>query len=204
MHACTRGSRLLSVGCGIALMLSPRASSGQSRVPKSCDVLGSVSARSVSTTVDQKMLSQLRACGPAAASMLAGSLNEARRSDNQDAVGGFMSITMYVRDAQIFEAALSVASDASATVLSRIYALMYLQRLVQPGVVPVYEEVSAGFDAHGVPKGSCSSRRVAGDSMEDGAPLPNDWRVRIAQLARRVGYDTREPPQVRTAALCVL
>jgi len=120
----------------------------------------------------------------------------------------------WLRDRHIFDAALDIAGDAAASVPARVLAmrtLLYYLRLEHPttrGVPIAYADMHAIADsATGIPREGCASGVVvdhASPPASLGDPLPADYRARVEAVGVRVSRDTAQPPDVRSAALCLL
>lgn len=105
-----------------------------------------------------------------------------------------------VRDRAIYEAGLSILSDASASIQARVYAVRMLAWLFYPDADLNYGDfVDIDGDGDRSCYGSGTHFHV---SIVRGSLLPAGWPDAIRQAARRVYDNPAEPAEVRKAALC--
>lgn len=102
------------------------------------------------------------------------------------------------RDRYLFDAALDVARDGSATTPSRVYSFMMLVAQLSDLRYPRYGNfIAVGeYDV-------CRLSTVHGRGVESGTPLPADARSRAWALARAMQVAPSNPAEVRSAARCL-
>lgn len=105
-----------------------------------------------------------------------------------------------IRSAQTFEALMSVAPDAGASVQSRVlsvWALLFVE----------HGSTSLGYgDLATLPlDGVCQAGGILNwDALvNDDAPLPTDHRLRVLSLTSDLTLNIETPPAVRSAARCL-
>jgi hypothetical protein len=109
----------------------------------------------------------------------------------------------YYRDGGIFESALSVAGDPSASAPARIYALLTMQHIISPRSGNSYAEATSDFDANGSPKCTRLTIDYSHQPVRPGiTPLPSNYEEQARDLARRIEADASAPALVRAAAQC--
>jgi hypothetical protein len=109
----------------------------------------------------------------------------------------------YYRDGGIFQSALSVAGDPSASAPARVYALLTMQHIILPRSGNSYAEATSGFDASGSPKCTRLTIDYSHQPVRPGiTPLPANYEEQATVLARRIEADASAPALVRAAASC--
>lgn len=106
-----------------------------------------------------------------------------------------------LQDGDVFDAAMSVLQDRTATPEARVYANRLLYWLLYPSSGVYYSTL---VDVDGDGRNPCvafgsSSHMV----LVQGSPLPPDWKSRVHAATRRVMQDLSEPGPVRQSAACV-
>jgi hypothetical protein len=107
-----------------------------------------------------------------------------------------------LRDSAVFEAAVDIARNRSASTQARVWALRTLANYIDPNgiygaITDTYTDASG---AHPV----CVSNRAAGTvAFYEGRPLPSDFAGRARATAAMISNEPGEPGTVRTAASCV-
>jgi hypothetical protein len=102
------------------------------------------------------------------------------------------------RDAAVFNAAVMLAADPSATTPSRVFSTMLLVAQLFDQLDPAYREfIATGrYDV-------CRIGGVVDRSISLGAPLPADARMRARTLARALVADPGAPRDVQNAGRCL-
>lgn len=102
------------------------------------------------------------------------------------------------RDATLFEAARSIASDPTASAPSRVYSTMMLMvQLFDRD--PEYSSFTSVDPSH-----LCLVGVVYDRSIYAGQPLPADARERGLQVGQQLANDARNPAIVRSAGRCLV
>jgi hypothetical protein len=102
------------------------------------------------------------------------------------------------RDASLFDAAMSVASDNSAATESRVFSMMMLLEQLLDRPFAEYKYFAAT-----PPTGVCRIGIVADRQIRVGTPLSTDARQRLRTLAQALQSDASAPPAVQSAGRCV-
>ena len=128
-----------------------------------------------------------------------------RASTDVDLLEDLWFATQQLRDARLYQTAVLIAGDRSASVPSRVLALRGLRWLARgpDRIVDGYEAMVSGPDPLARERGWCSDRPVSGWTWYENRPLPADFRERILELAARLKVDSTQPREVRSAANCV-
>lgn len=139
-----------------------------------------------------------------AAPALVAALDRLRSSSDSAEVNQVWGQVQYLRDARVYRTAMQVARDKGASMVARMSALMWLQRIRAPRQLALKDEVTGGFDANGRVRGGCGRySRLAGESpFVAGEPLPLDFEAEITALGQTIAADESQPLDVRTAARC--
>lgn len=144
-------------------------------------------------------------CGPEVwGASVAAAVRRVRTATDQSELALYWADSQWLRDRHLFEAALEIAGDRSASVPTRVFAFRALRKLLYPGEVSKYKDLVGGFDARGWVRGGCKSGWVHFDMPYDGVALPSNYSEQIRLLAQRVRTDLSEPEDIRTAAACTL
>jgi hypothetical protein len=140
--------------------------------------------------------SHIPACGGEGGEALADRLRSLRHSRDTATVRALSVPLSMMRDRYVFDVAVEVAGDRSASDVARAYAFRVLMPFVSEGASPAFnpwdprEPLCGGYTTHAV--------------VLQGAPLSPGYTEQISTLARRVALDQGEPRSVRYAARCVL
>jgi hypothetical protein len=102
------------------------------------------------------------------------------------------------RDASLFEAAMGMAADASATYQSRVFSVMMLVEQLLDGELTEYRYFST-TPATGV----CRIGDVFDRQIRVGTPLAADARQRAHTLAQSLAASTDAPAAVQSAGRCL-
>jgi hypothetical protein len=153
-------------------------------------------------------------CGGSGGAAIAQGMAALRQSADLEALDRLTGQAQWLRDGHMFDTALDIAGDASASVPARVLAmrsLLYYLRLEHPtnrGVPITYGDMHATADPRtGVPRQGCASGVASSHASPPAAlgdPLPPDYGARVEALGIQLSRDAAEPPEVRAAALCLL
>ena len=111
------------------------------------------------------------------------------------------------RDADVLQAAITVAEDASATVPARVFAVRHLLILLQPYIRYSYESLVAGPGPTANPDGTvtlrarCAVAVASHRADRTSTPPPPDYVMRIRAVLRAIATGNG-PQEVRMAAAC--
>jgi hypothetical protein len=137
-------------------------------------------------------------CGAAGGAVAGKEWSKTRTLTDTTRLADAYSRVWSFRDASVFGAAASVATDRSATPQSRVYSMMLLVAQLFDRWDPTYDFFIA-TDTYDVCRFSSVTDRV----IVTGATLPADARARARTLARAVEADVGAPRAVRSAGRCV-
>ena len=104
-----------------------------------------------------------------------------------------------MRDATLFEAARSIATDPTASAPSRVYSTMMIMVQLFDREDPEYASFSSVDAGH-----VCLIGTVYDRSIYPGQPLPADARQRGLQVGQQLANDARNPAIVRSAGRCLV
>jgi hypothetical protein len=132
----------------------------------------------------------------------ASAIRRARGSTDARELAAEWRFLWMVRDAVLFDAVRGIASDHTASLPSRLWALRTLATYIDPeGIYGALTEAVSGGSG-GRP--ACISNRAAGITASfDGRPLAPDFADQARRTARTIMEDESELPVLRSAALCV-
>jgi hypothetical protein len=133
-------------------------------------------------------------CGPEAGPAVAGALRRFRQNQDTTVLDLISTPARYLRDAQIFDAALEIAQDRTASVPARVFAFRTLIQALVPGTMLRYSNLSGG--------GCFGLGPHLHQETIEGAALPSDYPTRIGAVAAAVASDPQSAPQTRRAAVC--
>lgn len=138
----------------------------------------------------------IRLCGAEGKAVTLGAIRAARNSTDRALLEDVTRPTLYLIDADFYEAAAEIAQDRSASDLARVFALRTLLVAAAPRVTPGYEAMIGAS-----PGGNCG---LAGmhDLTDRGVPLPANANQRTRALAEAIIRDQSETEPVRMAARC--
>jgi hypothetical protein len=106
-----------------------------------------------------------------------------------------------LQDQRVFDAALSILDDESATAEARVFAARVLYWLLYPSAGVYYSTLT---DVDGDGQWPCIL--FGGSSHLElirGAPLQTDWRDRLRRSATALMRNPSAPPSVRQSATCL-
>jgi hypothetical protein len=156
-------------------------------------------------------LSSIGTCGPVTyGAATAAAVQRLRAVHDTSALAEVWMPTHFLLDEKLFNAALHISGDRSASVEARVFAFLGLLRMALAGtgrdvrygnMIGGFVEVLPGL--LGV-RGGCAEEVVTDDYRRVGTPLPPDFKDQIRSVATRVRDDTSEPVDARTAAACAL
>jgi hypothetical protein len=136
------------------------------------------------------------------ADAVAAAISRTRSSTNERELASEWRHLWMLKDAVLLDSVQSIASDHSASVGSRLWALRTLANLIDPeGIYGALTETDSG-DPDGRPV--CIVSRAAGVTMSyTRRPLPPDYVGRARATAASIISDESDVPTLRTAARCV-
>jgi hypothetical protein len=176
---------------------------------KECDKAAKIVAKGHPEKKQPSALQTLAACGPIGAQALATGMNEYRTETDTGSLAVFMRAADRWRDANIMNTAIQLASDPSATVESRVFALRHITGLVNPYFLFDYAAMIAGRnevrDSNGVlVSWTLGCPRVMRSWKPNlvGTPLPADYRTRIQSTIEAIATNTSLPAMLRNATQC--
>jgi hypothetical protein len=136
---------------------------------------------------------------PEAGSATAAALRQLRTDDDTAHFTPAIRVGFVVRDAELFTAALNLASDRSATPTAREAGFIILIYQLTVDRTVTFDGLSEATDISGCPLGSLYDRGVPTTRT----PLPADASARAGSVARAVAENPEEPEVVRVAADCI-
>jgi hypothetical protein len=137
-------------------------------------------------------------CGRAGGDALANAIHRTRRVTDTVELAAVTRSLRTFRDGAVFNAALDVAGDRSATVQARVIAFRTLLVMMSPGRSLSYGQMTSLEE-----NGTCLGRpRGFHDEVKEGAPLPPRHAELLRVAASRVIEDASVPAELRQAARC--
>jgi hypothetical protein len=110
----------------------------------------------------------------------------------------------FVRDGSLFEAAIAVAHDRSASEVARLYAIAHLAVLQSPRYDVEPANLIGPFNSRGWTLAQCFGTGYLTVPVQyRGVPLPPDWRARVKALGEALFGDHSESDAIRSAADCL-
>lgn len=139
-------------------------------------------------------LSHLSRCRVDGGVVLASRLTALRSTTDVEMLQRMFNFISAIRDAEVLNASIELAGDQTATIESRIVALMVFARYQDPYVYPEirYYLLPAVTMAR--------NRSDHPGPQRPGAPLPVDWEDRVRSLLTRITEDPGESEAARHAA----
>jgi hypothetical protein len=145
-------------------------------------------------------LAVIPACGAEGGQALGAAFRAARASADTVALERLTRPALWLRDNSLFDAALEIGADRSASPQARVFAMRTLLWLIVPGGGVGYADLA---DEVGGRTRNClgfgPSTHVV---IRRGEPLPSNYEQSIRSLATRIMNDPHEPRPVRRAAAC--
>lgn len=139
-------------------------------------------------------IARCRTGGPALASAIRGT----RTSTDTALLNAVTRPSSQLRDKVVYEAALSIASDRTASTPARVFAIRTLLWAFIPGSWITYSNLVGSPES-----GACyGGGQPLHSYVVVGERLPSDYARRVNDLGLRVARDTSEPSEVRAAAGC--
>jgi hypothetical protein len=193
---------------GLLLIAQPLTAQVYSTAPadtSGCGRARVVARSSRSTASIDRALNRLAGCDLAEyGQTLAGVLERDAGSRSSAELETLWRHTRWIRDANVFRSALTVAAEPRNSVAARVHAFRALAMSLDP-----YLEVStyAGMlqrtvDPRTGGKGACVFHRTSEGVPFLGVPLPTNARMEVEALTARVAEAPYEPEDVRAAAWC--
>lgn len=149
-------------------------------------------------------LGYIASCGAGAqASAVAHALRRLRTEADTAVLRPYWRVTQFLTDRTLFEVAEEIATDRTASVAARTFAILGLLNATRERSTAEYENLIGGFRPDGLVAGGCAAIQVSGRFRNTGTPLPGDYRQRVAAVRQRIQANPSEPLDVRTAAACL-
>ena len=157
----------------------------------------------------QMARAQLLSCGATGGDLAAETIRALRTESDTNVLKTDIAPFANLRDAAVFEAAMDVAGDRSASEAARVFAVrtLWVQKTgkywygVDEFLTP---DVESNRDH---PWAVCGKFRRYTDAVpywHDGRPLPSDYASQLEALATRIRAVAAEPMVVRAAVGCLL
>lgn len=137
-------------------------------------------------------------CGRAGGSALASAIHRTRSVTDTAELEAITRAVRTFRDGAVFNTALDVAGDRSASVPARVIAFRTLLVTLSPGRSLSY----ANMTTVGMIDSCLGRPRSLHDEVSEGAPLPPRYTELLRDTAARVRDDPTESAEVRQAARC--
>lgn len=139
-------------------------------------------------------------CGADAGEAVAGALRRFRQSEDTAALDLVSTAARDYRDGRIFNAALEIAQDPTASVPARVFAFRVLIHGLAPGSLIRYTDIT---EPSGVGRGCFGFGPHQHQNTTTGVPLPPDYAARVSNAADAVIASQDNPASpLRRAAVC--
>lgn len=145
-------------------------------------------------------LAVIPTCGADGAQALGEAFRAARASTDTIALDRLTRPALWLRDNSLFNAALEIGADRSATPQARVFAIRTLLWVMVPGGGVGYADLAD--EVQGRTRNCLGFGPSTHVVVRRGEPLPSDFEQRIRSLATRIINDPHEPRPVRRAAVC--
>jgi hypothetical protein len=139
-------------------------------------------------------------CGKEGAAAIAQAMLAAAEETERAEWEKLTTAGFYVRDAGIFDAALSVSRNPAASTTARVYSMKVLVQSLSPGTTLTYDDLTRGPTARRVCFGTGPGLH---HEVEEVSPLPSDYRERARAAMARLAEDPAQEFAIRQAARCV-
>ena len=180
-------------------LLFPLGAAGQEE-PMEADCESAIAALSEGDR-DSANWDILPECGPAGAQAVAVALTSARTESGGLYLQTLVNLAQSVQDPSILEAAHTLARDRTATVASRVGALLTL--LGQYDAALSFPISHSWDELVSTPLRECKLSPISGANYAAQRSMPADYVQRIAAVVDEVGDDPEEDPVVRKMAECM-
>jgi hypothetical protein len=143
----------------------------------------------------------IRGC-PDAAQVVVRAVGQHRRSSDTVFLNAVTAPASEIRDRRLYEVALSILTDPSASTEARVFAARMLAWLYLPNAHLTYRDF---VDPSGAGDSLCGAKRPPMDlRIVRGTLLPDGWPETVKAAARSVYTDVAQPAAVREAARCFI
>ena len=164
--------------------------------------------KAVKTAKEASELAMLGTCGKKGAVVLARAMHDSRMEIDPVVLTRLYSDVDLWRDAEVMEAAITLARDASAATPSRVFAIRHLLGLIDRRAEFDYESlimgtrIVTGASIAQYISGGC--RFAMGSELADvsGTLLPSEFRTRLRAVLRQLSEDATSAVAVPNAADC--
>lgn len=188
----------VAVLTALSLANAPHATAQADRHQHDCKKAVHIVERGKPEKKDDWAWSTVLGCGAEGGVAARGAWLQARSETDTAQLEALYSRLWSFRDAALFDAARSLATDASASAQSRVYSSMLLIGLLLDNKDPQY-----GFFTTVGTYGVCRVGSVYDRSIADGTPLPSDARELVRSVGRQLQAETSAPAIVQSAGRCV-
>ena len=201
---------MMSVGwLAFGLLAGPAVSGAQEGVSRATEVRTRNDCRLAAQIVatghpaphEAWALELITGCGSQGGAALAAAVRAARQSGDVEALDRLTGSALYIRDAQLFAAALEVAADAGASVPARAFALRAALNAVAPAVW--FDDYAALVHPPANGLETCRESYFSHDMASPGDPVPPDAPARLRARVQQLAGDPSVPAEVRAVARCV-
>ena len=142
--------------------------------------------------------SVLPSCGTSASAAARDAWLAQRTVNDTVQLGEIYARLWTFRDAELFNAAMSIAGDAAAAAPSRVFSVMMLLQQLVDRQFPEYRHFSTT-----PPSGVCRIGDVYDQKVLTGTPLAADARQRARALAQSLAANASAPAAVQSAGRCL-
>lgn len=183
----------------VAAPPAQRAAADSARRAQHCRNAIPIVARGKPETKDDWAWSTVLGCGAAGGIAARDAWRRTRTETDLRRLEELYGRLWSMRDAALFEAARSIATDPNASAPSRVYSTMMIMGQLFDREDPEYASFTSVGAGH-----VCAIGIVYDRSIYAGQPLPAHARQRGLQVGQRLANDARNPAIVRSAGRCLV
>ena len=171
-----------------------------------CDRAAGVVSRGRVSANEMWALLNISACGTVGANAIATGIGKLTNHTDTAQFEVFMGAADNWRDASIFNAAMQLANNASATPEARVYAIRHLLTLLQPYHRWTYAGLAESPDSTATQGGGGCYGYMGSEPRGSiaGSPLPSTYESQIREALSTLANDLAAPQAVRAAARCLI
>lgn len=203
-------TRTTIVACALLVSVgrAARAQGATNADAKTCDKAARIVEKGHPAQKEADAFLTLSGCGTVGANAIAAGLLTYANETDPVVLDAFMSQADNWRDAAIFDAATTLATNGSATPAARVFAVRHLLKLTHPYFTYSYGGLTAGDSTTAAPDGTvlttigCSTALGSESPDRVGTPLPADYATRIQTTLSSLAASPATPTVVRNAVRC--
>jgi hypothetical protein len=203
-----RFAQVVALACALGSTAFGQTSNSAVPAADECESDAAIVAHGHLAKKDFRALLRLSVCTAIGGNAVASGFASYAHDTNVSAVDEYTYLMNAWRDSAVFQTAISLAIDTSASHVARVFAVRYLISLIKPNQAYTYaglttgDAVTLGRDGAEATKTGCAAqaRTEKGDLVS--TPLPRDFESRVRATLAAITNATSTPRVVRNAAHC--